>query len=73
MRTMILSEKLKKENLNVTFIQIDITNIESIKVAKDTIEKNDGKLDVLVNNAGTVQFAASGACSIKPQFFCLQV
>jgi NAD(P)-dependent dehydrogenase (short-subunit alcohol dehydrogenase family) len=46
------SEKLKKENLNVTFIRLDVTNIETIRAAKDSIEKIDGKLDVLVNNAG---------------------
>ncbi len=48
------SEKLKKENLDVTFIQLDVTDIETIRVAKDSIEKTDGKLDVLVNNAGKV-------------------
>ena len=46
------SEKLKKENLDVTFVLIEVTNIETIKAAKETIEKNDGRLDVLVNNAG---------------------
>lgn len=48
------SEKLKKENLDVTFIQLDVTDIETIRAAKDSIEKIDGKLDVLVNNAGKV-------------------
>lgn len=46
------SEKLKKENLDVTFIRLDVTDIEMIRAAKDSIEKTDGKLDVLVNNAG---------------------
>ena len=48
------SAKLKKENLNVTFILLDVTSIETIKAAKDSIEKTDGKLDVLVNNAGMI-------------------
>jgi len=45
---------LKKENLDVKFVPLDVTNIETIKAAKETIEKNDGRLDVLVNNAGRV-------------------
>ena len=66
------SETFKKENLNVTFIRLDITNIETIKAAKDAIEKNDGKLDVLVNNAGNVRLPLPWDCSIKPRF-CHQV
>ena len=31
----------------------DVTDIASIQAAKETIEKAEGKLDVLVNNAGT--------------------
>ena len=48
------SEKLKKENLDVTFVLLDVTKIETIKATRDAIEKNDGRLDVLVNNAGRV-------------------
>ncbi|KAF8332509.1 hypothetical protein F5887DRAFT_894474, partial [Amanita rubescens] len=50
------AEKLKKENLDVTFVLLDVTSIETIKAAKDSIEKSDGKLDVLVNNAGIGTF-----------------
>jgi len=46
------AEKLKKENLDVTFVLLDVTNIETIKATRDIIEKNDRRLDVLVNNAG---------------------
>ncbi|KAF8323558.1 hypothetical protein F5887DRAFT_1116470 [Amanita rubescens] len=46
----------KKENLDVTFVLLDVTSIETIKVAKDSIEQSDGKLDVLVNNAGIGTF-----------------
>ncbi len=46
------SEKLKKENLDVTFVLLDVTNIETIKATRDVIKNNDGRLDVLVNNAG---------------------
>lgn len=44
---------LEKEGFkNVQLVLIDVSNAESIKSAKETIEKQDGKLDVLVNNAG---------------------
>ncbi|THU81635.1 NAD(P)-binding protein [Dendrothele bispora CBS 962.96] len=46
-------QKLKTENnLNVKFVQLDITDIKSVQAAKDVIEKAEGKLDVLVHNAG---------------------
>jgi len=37
---------------NLKNIYIDVTKTESIKKAVDTIIKNEGKIDVLVNNAG---------------------
>ena len=43
------SEELKKENLDVTLVLIDVKNTEA---AKETIEKNEGRLDGLVNNVG---------------------
>ena len=45
-------EKLKKEGLDVKLVQLDVTDPDSIKTARDVIEKAEGKLDVLVNNAG---------------------
>ncbi|KAK0189080.1 hypothetical protein F5146DRAFT_1205183 [Armillaria mellea] len=45
--------KLKKDhNLDVKFVQLDITDEASVKAAKETIEKAEGRLDTLVNNAG---------------------
>ncbi|KAL0578799.1 hypothetical protein V5O48_003211 [Marasmius crinis-equi] len=45
--------KLRSEHgLEVKYVQIDVTSEESIKLARDAIEKEEGKLDVLVNNAG---------------------
>jgi len=37
---------------NIKAIQIDTTNQESVAAAKDRIEKEQGKLDILINNAG---------------------
>lgn len=42
----------KLGNKNVTFVPLDITDEESIKNAKNTISKNFGKLDILINNSG---------------------
>lgn len=44
-------EKLKTENLSVHFIQLDITDEQSIRQAADQIKNKFGKLDVLINNA----------------------
>ncbi|KAK7052893.1 hypothetical protein VNI00_004213 [Paramarasmius palmivorus] len=47
-------QKLKDEyGLDVKFVQLDIHDIKSIEAARDTIDKEEGRLDVLVNNAGT--------------------
>ncbi|KAK7036616.1 hypothetical protein VNI00_011549 [Paramarasmius palmivorus] len=46
-------QKLKTEHgLEVKFVHLDLHDIKSIETAKDTIEKEEGRLDVLVNNAG---------------------
>lgn len=45
-------DNLDSSNENITNIYIDVTKTESIKDAVATIVKNEGKIDVLVNNAG---------------------
>jgi NADP-dependent 3-hydroxy acid dehydrogenase YdfG len=51
---LIFRAKLNADGLKtVKFVRIDVTDIASIQAAKETIEKAEGKLDVLVNNAGT--------------------
>ena len=45
--------KLQAEGLkNIKFVQLDVTQPRSIQSAKEHIESEHGKLDVLVNNAG---------------------
>ncbi|EKM79498.1 hypothetical protein AGABI1DRAFT_128650 [Agaricus bisporus var. burnettii JB137-S8] len=44
--------KLRQENLDVKTVKLDVTDLSTIVAAKELIEKEDGKLDVLVNNAG---------------------
>ncbi|KAJ6557649.1 oxidoreductase [Mycena capillaripes] len=45
--------KIKKEkNLDVKFVQLDVTDSASVEAAAAKIKKDEGKLHVLVNNAG---------------------
>ena len=37
---------------NIKAIEIDVTNPESILAARNTVENEQGKLDILINNAG---------------------
>ncbi|PPQ67720.1 hypothetical protein CVT25_009326 [Psilocybe cyanescens] len=53
-------ERLNAEGLKtVKFIQLDVTQIATVEAAKETIEKAEGKLDVLINNAGISKMEAS--------------
>ena len=45
-------EKLKKEGLDVQFLKLDVTNKKDYAEAAAFLEKNFGKLDILINNAG---------------------
>lgn len=47
-----LKEIIKKENLDIEVLQLDVTDIKSIKAAINLIIEKDGKIDLLVNNAG---------------------
>ncbi|KAF8177041.1 hypothetical protein BJ912DRAFT_986374 [Pholiota molesta] len=53
------AEKLHQEGFKtVKPIVIDVTKLDTIKAAKETIESAEGHLDVLVNNAGIARFDA---------------
>ncbi|KAK5116586.1 hypothetical protein LTR85_009211 [Meristemomyces frigidus] len=43
---------VKVDASNLEPIQIDVTSDDSIKAAAETVEKNHGRLDILMNNAG---------------------
>ena len=45
-------EKLKAEGLDVRFLKLDVTNKADYSGAAAFLEKNFGKLDILINNAG---------------------
>ncbi len=48
----VVKELNEKGFQNIKAIQIDVTNDESVLAAKNSIEKEQGKLDILINNAG---------------------
>jgi NAD(P)-dependent dehydrogenase (short-subunit alcohol dehydrogenase family) len=43
---------LTNEHLDVRFVELDVTRVETISAAAGRVEADFGKLDVLVNNAG---------------------
>ncbi|KXN82856.1 Short-chain dehydrogenase/reductase 2b [Leucoagaricus sp. SymC.cos] len=47
------ANKLRQEGYSdVKSVKLDVTDLPSIVAAKEIVEKEDGKLDVMVNNAG---------------------
>jgi NAD(P)-dependent dehydrogenase (short-subunit alcohol dehydrogenase family) len=46
--------ELEGEGLDVRFVQLDVTDVESVDAAAKHVEADSGRLDVLVNNAGIV-------------------
>ncbi|WPO78054.1 SDR family oxidoreductase [Flavobacterium sp. KACC 22761] len=46
---------------DIKAIQIDVTNQESVAAAKNSIEKEQGKLDILINNAGVLGAMPQGS------------
>jgi NAD(P)-dependent dehydrogenase (short-subunit alcohol dehydrogenase family) len=46
------AEKLKSEGLDARFLKLDVTNKKDYAGAVEYLEKNFGKLDILINNAG---------------------
>ncbi|CAH0287418.1 SDR family NAD(P)-dependent oxidoreductase [Peribacillus simplex] len=47
-----IAKKLKKSDLDVSFLVMDVDNQESIFQASITVNEQYGRLDVLINNAG---------------------
>ncbi|XP_005998522.1 carbonyl reductase [NADPH] 1 [Latimeria chalumnae] len=69
-------ESLKAEGLNPLFHQLDITDLQSIKKAKEFLVSKYGGLDVLINNAGIAfkradhtPFGVQAEVTLKTNFF----
>jgi NAD(P)-dependent dehydrogenase (short-subunit alcohol dehydrogenase family) len=52
--------KLKAEGLDVQFLKLDVTNKDDRTAAAAYLEKNFGKLDILINNAGIAADGIAG-------------
>ncbi|WP_289061696.1 SDR family oxidoreductase [uncultured Zobellia sp.] len=48
----VLKEKIDEAHLDIEILELDVTKVDSIKKAVETIIEKDGQIDVLVNNAG---------------------
>jgi len=48
------ADKLKSENLDTEFIQLDVTHAQSIKSAYNIFKEKCSRLDVLINNAAVL-------------------
>ena len=59
-------EMLRKEGLDARAIGIDVTKPASVKAAAETVEREHGRLDVLVNNAGVLKSGQDGLPSQTP-------
>ena len=46
--------KLKAEGVDAHFVALDVTRPETIKAAQEAIQKQFGRIDILINNAGVV-------------------
>ncbi len=51
-------EKLRSEGADARFVKLDVTDSGTIQRAAQWIEKEFGRLDSLVNNAGVAEFGA---------------
>ena len=54
--------QLEEEGLQPEFLLLDVDSEESIRSAKETVERKYGRLDVLINNAAVYLNVMPGAC-----------
>lgn len=52
MKTIMIFEELKNKYPNILFQQLDVTNARSVEKCRKSVEKECGRLDILINNAG---------------------
>ena len=44
--------KRLKRNVDLTILELDVTKLDSIKSAVEFIIQEEGRIDILINNAG---------------------
>jgi NAD(P)-dependent dehydrogenase (short-subunit alcohol dehydrogenase family) len=55
--------RLRDEKITAHAVQLDVSDLKSIQAAAKSIEQQFGRLDVLINNAGTIDYAKDGPVS----------
>ncbi len=58
--------KLKSDGIDAHFIALEVTDQKSISTAAARIEKDFGRLDILINNAGMLNYAGEATPSTIP-------
>ncbi|MEY2528554.1 MAG: hypothetical protein QOJ05_644 [Verrucomicrobiota bacterium] len=62
------ADKLSKDG-SVSFLEIDVSNAESIQRSADELARQTDRLDVLVNNAGILLDEDKDALTVTPEIF----
>jgi len=57
--------KIAAEQLGARFVQLDVTDEESVSNALATIDAAEGRLDVLVHNAGVLELGLDGPAALR--------
>ena len=58
-----VAEKIRAAGSNATAVQLDVTSEDSVKACMEQVEREFGRLDVLVNNAGVDNLSTIEDCT----------
>jgi NAD(P)-dependent dehydrogenase (short-subunit alcohol dehydrogenase family) len=54
------AQRLQEQGIDARAVKLDVTNAEDVRAAAEWIEREFGRLDVLVNNAGVMHRSLTG-------------